>query len=156
MACANFSRAEWLGRNVEAHFSKLAQYCFKPQADMACHVFEEDPSRPNLSDDARDVWPEVAVVVGALALSRAAERLAGVSGCDGVDNPAPRSPVEGCDIIPDRGGREVSGTLGGVERPLRVVLPLDKASCFKSRLCELQPEVKPACTRTQRKPDAGA
>jgi len=52
---------------------------------MTRDVLEEPPLGPGLTQDAGNVWPEVALVVGSLALSRRAERLAGVSGKHGVD-----------------------------------------------------------------------
>lgn len=111
---------------------------------MACNVFEEDPAGSNLGDDAGDVGPEMAFVIGAPALSGGAERLAGVSGEDCVDAASPLGSVEGGDVIPDRGRGEVSGPLRGDEGLTGVLLPLDEAGGFEPRLCEHETHVEPS------------
>lgn len=80
---------------------------------MTGDVFEDDPFRFDLSDDAGDMRPQVPFVVGATALSREGERLAWVSCGDCVDDPAPWAAVECCEIVPYRGGGKISGALGG-------------------------------------------
>ena len=69
---------------------------------MTSHVLKEHPYGLTLFDDAGDMGPEVPGVVGALALSSRAERLAWVSGENGVEMPAERSGVEGSQVVPDR------------------------------------------------------
>jgi hypothetical protein len=109
---------------------------------MPGDVFEEDPFRLDFADDAGNVWPEVAFVVCPLPLSRGAERLTRVSCDDGVDRSPERTPVEGGDIIPDRGGSEVSGALACDDGLSGVVLPFDKAAGVESGFCEHEAKIK--------------
>ena len=95
---------------------------------MPCDVLEEHPAGPDFADDPGDVGPEVPLVVFALSLPGLAERLAWVSGKDGVDRAAHLAPVEGGDIIPDGGRGEVSGELCGDNALSGVLVPFDKAS----------------------------
>ena len=80
---------------------------------MARDVFEEDPfeAGTKFANDPGDVGPEVALVVGTLALSGLAERLTWVSGHEGIEGPGEWLGVECGNVIPDRGGGEVSGAL---------------------------------------------
>jgi hypothetical protein len=95
---------------------------------VAGDVFEEDPFGAAFSDDAGDIGPEVAGIVGATALSRRAEGLAGISGEDSIERPAEGAGVEGPQVVPDRGRGEVSRALGGDEDGTGPVLPFDEAS----------------------------
>ena len=80
---------------------------------MASDVFEEDPFEAvaELANDPGDVGPEVTLVVRAPAASCLAERLAWVSGKEDVEGAGKWSCVECGNVIPDRGGGEVSGAL---------------------------------------------
>lgn len=69
---------------------------------MPLDVLKEDPFGLHFRDDPRDVRPEVALVVGAAALSRSGERLAGVARRDDLNDPTPRAAVEGREIVPNR------------------------------------------------------
>lgn len=51
---------------------------------MPGDVFEEHPVWFDFADDACDIWPQVAFVVGSFALSSLAEWLAGISGEGGA------------------------------------------------------------------------
>ena len=53
---------------------------------MPCDVLKEDEAEggAELVNDAGNVWPQVALIAGAAALSGLAERLAGVSCCEDV------------------------------------------------------------------------
>ena len=95
---------------------------------MPRDVFEKDPFRGALSDNPGDVWPKVAGIVGATALSGGAEGLAGISGEDNVEGAAKGSGIEALEIIPDRGWGEVACALGGNEDSARPVLPFDEAA----------------------------
>lgn len=109
---------------------------------MTGDVFEKDPSWLDLADDAGDIWPQVALVVFALALPCVTERLARIACEDGVDGSPERSPVEGGDIIPDRCGSEVSGPLRGDDGLSGILLPLDKATGVESRLGEHEAHIE--------------
>lgn len=116
---------------------------------MPRDVFEKDPSRLDFPDDAGNIGPEVPGIIGAFALSRLGKRLAWVSGEDGINNAAPRSTVEGLDVIPDRGGVQVSGPLARNESASWVFLPLDICGGGKARLGKAKTHVKSAAACTE-------
>lgn len=116
---------------------------------MPGDVFKEDPLGLHLSDDPGHVGPEVAGVVGPFALSRLGKWLAGVSGEDGVADAAPRVAGERLNVIPDRGGVEVSGALACDEGAAGVGLPLDKGGGGKARAGKAKAHVKSAAACTE-------
>jgi len=69
---------------------------------MPWDVFEEDPFRADFPDDPGDVWPEVAGIVFAFSQTGESEGLAWITGSDEMNAVAPRSAVEGFEIVPDR------------------------------------------------------
>ena len=116
---------------------------------MTSDVFEENPSGFDFADDPGNVGPQVPLVVFALALSRMAERLAGVSGKDGVDDASERPSVEGGNVIPDGCRGEVSCALCGDDCRAGVFFPFDKASGVGLRLCQLQSHIKATGARAK-------
>ena len=146
---ADFCRAEQTRRRRVAHAPKLSQDGFKAKADVAGDVFEEDPCRMAFGDDAGDVWPEVARVVGAPALSGDGERLARIARSDDVHRAAPRAAVEGSNIVPDN-----SLIQGRVFHPRHesgcgVGFPFDMAHSTISGDGDGEPEVESARARTE-------
>lgn len=117
---------------------------------MPADVFEYAPFEggAELTDDTLDVGPKMSLVVFALALSCLAERLARVSGNEGVDRASKGSGVEGGDIIPDGRGLEVSGLLGCDKHLLGVGFVFDVDAGSEPRFCEVQSHVEAttACT----------
>lgn len=111
---------------------------------MACDVFEEKPFEgwPKFSGDTGDVGPQVAGVVLAKPLSCHAERLAWVSGNEGVDCPGKGSGVKCGKVVPDRGRGEVSGPLGGNDCASGIFLPLDKATGVESGFGKHEAHIK--------------
>jgi hypothetical protein len=109
---ADFCRAEQARRRRVAHVPKLSQDGLKTEGDVPGDVFEEDPLGAAFADDTGNIWPEVAGIVCATALSGGAERLAGIS----------------CQNVPDWCGREISCALGGDEDTAGPVLPFDKCA----------------------------
>lgn len=111
---------------------------------MPGDVFEKDPSQswPKFVGNSCDIGPEVPLVVGSLSLSGHAEWLAWVSGKEGVDRATEGPPVKGGNIIPDRGGGEVSGPLGGDDGPPGVILPFNKASRVEAWFGEHEAHIK--------------
>ena len=138
----DFCRAEQTRRRRVAHAPKLSQDGFEAEGDVAGDVFEKDPFRPAFSDDAGDIGPEVAGIVGAAALSGCAEGLAGISGEDGIEGTMEGSGVEAAQVGPDWCWGEVSSALGGDEDGARPVLPFDKASGVIARLGEHEAQIK--------------
>lgn len=116
---------------------------------MPRDVFEEHPFGLHFSDDAGDVGPEVPGIVGPFALSSGAERLAGVSGKDGVDRAAQLSPVKAGDIIPYGSGGEVSGPLSCNDCGAGMLFPFDKASGVRVRLGQHEAHIKATGARAK-------
>lgn len=121
---------------------------------MTGDVFEKDPLGAAFDDDAGDVWPEVARVVGTTALSGRAERLAWISGEDDVEGAAERAGIKAAEIIPDRGWGEVPATLGRDEDRSRPVLPLDEGAGVVAGFGEHEAQIKAsaACAEGQSVP----
>ena len=95
---------------------------------MTGDVFEKDPFGAELKDDAGDVGPEVAGIIGAAALSGRAERLAGISRENGVECATERAGVERPQVAPDRGRGEIARALSGDEDRPWPVLPFDEGA----------------------------
>jgi hypothetical protein len=140
--CANFCRREQTRRRRVAQSPKLSQDGFKAEGDVTGYVFEEDPCGGTFPDDAGDLEPEVAGVIGPLPLSGGAERLAWVSGDDGVDGTSEGLSVECGEVVPYGRGGEVSGLLGSDENGSGVFLPLDKASRVEAWLGKHEAHIK--------------
>jgi hypothetical protein len=139
---ANLCRAEQTRRRRVAQAPKLSQDGFKAEGDVTCDVFEEHPFGGAFPDDAGDVGPEMAGIVGPSTLSGGAEGLAGISGEDGVKRPAEGAGIKAAQIIPDRGRGEVPRGLGGDEHGAGPVLPFDEASGVVSRLGKHEAQIK--------------
>jgi len=124
---ADFCRREQTRRRRVAQAPKLPQDGLEPEGDVTGDVFKEGPFRAAFADDTGNVGPEMAGIVGTTALSRRAERLAGISGKDGVERTVEGASVEAPQIVPDRGRGEVACALGRGEDGARPVLPFDEA-----------------------------
>lgn len=111
---------------------------------MTGDVFEEHPFRTAFTDDAGDVGPEVARIVGAAAFPGRAERLAGVSCQDGIEGVAEGAGVEAAQVGPDRGRGEVSGCLRGNDDCARPVLPFDEGAGVIAGLGQHEAQIKAA------------
>lgn len=121
---------------------------------MPGYVFEEDPLGAALDDDPRDIGPEVPGVVGTLAFASGTEGLAGISGEDDVEGAAKGPGIEAAQIIPDRGGREITGALGGDEDSARPALTLDEGAGVKTGFGQhdAQIQASAACAEGQSVP----
>ena len=121
---------------------------------MACNVFEEDPFGGALSDDARDVWPKVAGIIGTGPLSGRAEWLAGISGEDNVKGAAEDPGIETAQVVPDWCRGEISRALGRDEDVSGVSLPLDQGPGVIAGLGEhdAQIQASAACAEGQSMP----
>ena len=151
---ADFCRREQARRRRVAQSPKLSQDGFKAEGDVTGDVFEEDPFRAAFADDACDVGPEVARVVGATALSCRAEGLAGISGENDVEGAAKAPGIEAAEIIPDRGRGEIPDALGGDDDRARPGLPLDEGAGVISRFGQhdAQIQASAACAEGQSVP----
>jgi hypothetical protein len=91
------------------------------------HVLDEQHRRVTVDEDAVDVRPEPPLVVDAGATSGDAGGLAGESRSDEIHSSAPRSAVEGCEIVPDRNRSQARFFHPRHESGCNVGLPLDNA-----------------------------
>jgi hypothetical protein len=139
---ANLCRAEQTRRRRVAQSPKLSQDGLKPEGDVTGDIFEEHPFGGAFPDDAGDVGPEMAGIIGTAALSSGAERLAGISREDGIECNAEGSGFEAAQIIPDWGWCEIPGALGRDEDGSRPVLPLDEGAGVISRLGEHEAHIQ--------------
>lgn len=121
---------------------------------MPGDVFEEDPFRAAFPDDAGDIRPEMAGIVGATAFSGCAEGLAGIACEDGIEGAAEGAGVEAAQVSPDRGRGEVARALGGDENGTRPVLPFDEGAGVIAGLGEHEAQIKAsaACAEGQSVP----
>jgi hypothetical protein len=139
---ADFCRREQTRRRRVAQSPKLSQDGFKAKGDVTGDVLKEHPFRAAFPDDAGDLGPEVAGIIGTAAFSGRAEGLAGVSGEDCVERPSEGLGIEGPQVVPDRGRGKVSCALGRDEDGTGPVLPFDKAPGVISGLGEHEAHIQ--------------
>ena len=101
MGRADFRRRKQSCRKPVAHADQSAGDFGEAEAEMMGDILEEDEGRFDLADDAGDMRPEVARVVGAPAFARDGERLARIARSDDVHRAAPWAAVEGSNVVPD-------------------------------------------------------
>jgi hypothetical protein len=151
---ADFCRAEQARRRRVAHVPKLSQHGLKTEGDVTCDVLNEDPLGSAFADNAGDVGPEVAWIVGTTALSGRAEGLAGISGQHGVESTPEGPGVEAAQIIPDWRWGEIPRALGGDEHGAGPFLPFDKGAGVIAGLGQHEAQIKAsaACAEGQSVP----
>ena len=151
---ADLCRREQARRRRVAQSPKLSQDGFKAEGDVPGDVFEEDPFRAAFPDDAGDVGPEVAGIVGTAAFPGRAEGLAGISGEDSIEGAAEGTGIEAAQVGPDRGRGEVSCALGRDEDGARPVLPFDEGAGVIAGLGQHEAQIKAsaACAEGQSVP----
>ena len=98
---ADFRRREEACRKAVAHADQSAGDFGEAEAEMMGDILEEDEGRFDLADDAGDMGPEVARIVRTPALACHGERLARIARSDDIHRAAPRSAVEGSNVVPD-------------------------------------------------------
>ena len=154
MRRTGFCRREQARRRRVAHAPKLSQHGFKAEADVTGDVFEEDPFGAALVDDAGDLGPEMAGIIGAATLAGGAEGLAGISGQNRVEGAAEGPGVEASQIVPDRRRGEIPRGLGGDEHRSRPVLPFDKGAAVIAGLGQHEAQIKAsaACAEAESVP----
>lgn len=149
MRRARLSRCEQARLDAVTQALKLSGDLPKSQGQVAFDVLEEDPSGPDFLDDAADLGPQVAGIGLAPTSSGLAEGLAGIAGRDDMNAAAPRSAVEGSQIIPDRRRSQGLVVHPGHESGRRVGFPLDVTHSAISRLRDVQAEVESAVSGAQ-------
>ena len=123
---ADFCRREQARRRRVAQSPKLSQDGFRAEGDVPGDVFEEYPFRGAFPDDAGDLRPKVAWIVGASAFASGTEGLTGISGEDDVEGTAKWHRIETAQVIPDWGRGEISCALGCDEDRAGPLFPLDE------------------------------
>ena len=113
---ADLCRAEQSCRRRVAHAPKLSQDGFKAEGDVTCDVFEEDPFGRALPDDAGDIRPEVAGIIGTAALASGTEGLAGIPGEDNVEGTAKGPGIETAQVVPIEAESEGTTVLSSAMR----------------------------------------
>ena len=151
---ADLCRREQARRRRVAHAPKLSQHGFKTEGDVARDVFEEYPFRGTFPDDACDLRPEVAGVIGPATLSGGAEGLAGIPGQDDVESAAEGPGIEAVQIIPDWRRCEIPCALSRDEDASRISLPLDEGAGVITGFGEHEAQIKAsaACAEGQSMP----
>ena len=151
---ANFCRREEACRRRVTHAPKLSQHGLQAEGDVSGDVLEKNPLRAAFLDDAGDLGPEVAGIVGPTALSGGAEGLAWVTCEDEVESAAKRPGIEAAQIVPDRGWGEISGALGSDQDGAGIGLPLDEGAGVEARFGQhdAQIQASAACAEGQSVP----
>ena len=151
---ADLCRREQARRRRVAQSPKLSQDGLEAEGDVTGDVFEKDPFGAAFADDAGDVGPEMAGIIGPAALSGRTEGLAGISREDGVERPAEGAGVEAAQVGPDRGRGEVACALRGDEDRAGPVLPLDEGAGVIAGFGEHEAQIKAsaACAEGQSVP----
>lgn len=154
MRRTDLCRREEARRRRVAQSPKLSQDGLEAEGDVPGDVFEEDPFRAELRDDAANVGPEVTGIVGAAALPGRAERLAGIACEYGIEGAAEGQGVERPQVGPDRGRGEVARALGCDEDVARPVLPFDEGAGVIAWFGEHEAQIKAsaACAEGQSVP----
>lgn len=143
---ADFRRREEACRKAVAHADQSSGDFGEAEAEMMGDILEEHEGRLDFVDDAGDMRPEMAWVVGAPAFARDGERLARIACSDDVHRAAPRAAVEGSNVVPDNSliqgrvfhPRHESGCGEG--------FPFDMAHSTISGDGDGKPEIEPART----------
>lgn len=115
---------------------------------MAFDVLGKDGTGLDLADDPRDVRPQVTGIMLPPSLSGEAERLTGIAGSEDMNAVAPRSAVEGFEIVPYRCRSQGLVRHPRHESGRRMGFPLDVTSSPISGLGNVDAEIEAtiACT----------
>jgi hypothetical protein len=97
-------RGETVPLRIEPAAGKSLEHGSKSSAHKPRDILKEHERRSALGDDALDLRPEPAVVVGAEPFASGTERLARESRSDEIHLPTPWLAVEGGEIRPHRSG----------------------------------------------------
>lgn len=150
----DFCRREQARRRRVAHCPKFSQHGFEAEGDVPGDVFEEDPFGGAFPDDAGNLGPEMAGIVGTTTFSGGAERLARISGEDDIEGTAKWSGIETAQVVPDWCRDETSRVLGRDENGSGPILPLDEGPGVEVWFGEHDAQIKAsaACAEGQSVP----
>lgn len=144
MRTADLSRREQSCLCAIAQAAKAARDLGKSQIDVTLDIFGKDPFGIDFFDDPLDLRPKVSRVVSATPLPREGEWLAGVAGSDDMNAAAPRSAVEGSQIVPYRRFSQGRVCHPRHESGRCMGFPLDVTHSAISGLGDVQAEVETA------------
>lgn len=144
MRSAHFSRCEEARFCAVAQPLKAAGDLGKSQIDVPFDVLGEDDAGAHLVDDPFDLGPEVPGIGLATPLSSEAEGLAGITGSEDMNAAAPRSAVEGSQIVPYRRAIQPRVFHPCHESGRCMGFPLDETDSAISGLGDGEPEFEPA------------
>ena len=121
---------------------------------MTGDVFQDDPFGAAFVDDAGDLGPEMAGIIGTAALAGGAEGLAGISGQHRVESAAEGPGIEAAQVVPDRRRGEIPRALGRDKHGSGPVLPFDEGAGVIEGLGEheAQIEASAACAEAESVP----
>jgi hypothetical protein len=101
MGRTDFRRCKEACRKAVAHADQSCGDFGEAEAEMMGDILEEDEGRFAFADDAGDMRPEVAWILGAEAFACNRKWLARIPGREDIHAAAPRSAVEGGNVVPD-------------------------------------------------------
>lgn len=149
MRSADFSRREQARFCAVAQPLKAAGDLGKSQIDVTFDVLGEDDAGPHLSDDPLNLRPQMPGIGLAPAFPGEAEGLAGITGREDMNAIAPRSAVEGSQIVPYRRAIQPRVFHPGHESGRSMGFPLDETCSAISGLGDGEPEFEPAISGTE-------
>jgi hypothetical protein len=146
----DFRRRKEACRKAVAHADQSAGDFGEAEAEMMGDIFKKDEGWLNLADDACDMRPEVARILGAETFACNRKWLARIPGREDIHAAAPRSAIEGGNVVPDN--RLIQGRVFHPrhEDGCGEGVPLDIAHSTISGNGDGEPEVKTACAGAQR------
>lgn len=153
MGRADFRRREESRRKAVAHADQISGDLGKSEAEMMGDVLQEHERRLALADDAGDVGPEMARVLGATPPSGDRERLARITRKHDVHRATPKAAIEGGKIVPERSRIQGRVFHPGHEDGRGIGFPLDVTHSAISGLGDGEAEVEPAGAGTEREPE---
>ena len=87
---------------IEPEVGKVTEDSIESQPKVACDVLQEHDTGSHFANDSSNPRPKVPGIIFAEPLPSITERLARVSRSDEIHDAAPRSAVEGSQVVPDR------------------------------------------------------
>jgi hypothetical protein len=146
----DFRRCKEACRKLVAHADQSAGDFGESEAEMMGDILEEDERWLDLADDAGDMGPKVARILGTEASPRDRKWLARIPGREDIHAAAPRSAVESSNVVPDNSliqgrifhPRHESGCGEG--------FPFDIAHSTISGDGDGESEVEPTCAGAER------
>lgn len=136
MRGTNGGRCETTPLRIEPERGKVGEDVREPGPNKSGDVLQEDVARSHVSNDPGNVWPDPSLIIDTSTGSRLTERLARETGSDEIHSAAPRSAVEGREIVPNR--RSIQGLVFHPrhESGRRVGVPLNVTNGAGSEPCE--------------------